>query len=66
MNLKKYEDFIEDLVKHYDEFTTSDLQAVIEGKCFKKDRSLMDNMLYSDIILTEVYRIIDETRKEGE
>ena len=58
--IKEHADFIDDLVQHYDEFTTSDLQGVIEAKCFKKDRSLMENMLYSDIILTEVYRIIDE------
>lgn len=63
MNLSKYEDFIEDLVKHYNEFTTSDLQAVIEGKCFKKDRTLWENFLESDAILNAVYERVE---KRGE
>lgn len=55
-----YEEFIEDLVKHYDEFTTSDLQGVIMAKCFKKDRNLWDNMQECDKILNAVYERIDK------
>ena len=60
MNIKEYEEFIEDLVKHYDEFTTGDLQGVIEAKCFKKDRTLWDNMQEADMILNAVYERVNK------
>lgn len=61
MTDKEKEDFIEDLVKHYDEFTTSDLQGVIMARCFKKDRDLWDNMQECDAILNIIY---DRVEKE--
>ena len=63
MTDEEKEDFIEDLVKHYDEFTTSDLQGVIMARTFKKDRTLFDNMQECDEVLNIVYEKID---KRGE
>lgn len=60
MDLRNYEDFIEDLVKNYDDFTTSDLEGVIMAKCFKKDRTLMENMEEMDAILDEVYKRVNK------
>ena len=58
--MEEYEEFIEDLVEHYDEFTTSDLEGVVMAKCFKKEKSLGENAMEMDTILDEIYKRVDK------
>ena len=45
------EEFIKDLVENYEEFTTSDLQAVVEARCMTTGED-------EDAILNEIYEIV--------
>lgn len=46
------EEFIQDLVKNYDDFTTSDLQGIIEARCITTGEN-------ADEILEEIYKNIE-------
>ena len=46
-----YEEFIQELVKHYDEIDTSDLQGIVMVRCIKTGED-------EDEILDEIYKRI--------
>lgn len=46
------QEFIKDIVKNYDEFTTSDLQAVVEARCMQTGEN-------EDELLNEIYMEVE-------
>ena len=44
-------EFIEDLIKNYDDFTTGDLQGIVEARCMTTGEN-------ADEILEEIYKNI--------
>ena len=45
------EEFIKDMVKNFDEFTTSDLQGVVEARCMRtgEDEDELLNEIYNEV-----------------
>lgn len=52
--LEEFENFIQDLVEHYNEFTRGDLEGCVMARCFNKDKTLGENAMLMDAILDEI------------